>query len=117
MFKNAYFGKVYKTREGLKAIYLRYCELSKHHELITENLEDIEVDDRGLHFDDSEYLDIVSEWKEEINEYKLYKLAEKVFPDTYEFGEYERIAYKVSRMVEREAFKVGYRKAIENGRS
>lgn len=49
--------------------------------------------------------------KVHVNEEELDKLAEKAFPDTYEFGEYERITHKISKIVERKAFKAGYCKA------
>ena len=71
IFKDAFFGKPYKTRDGRKAIYL-YKFDSHEHAIFVEGDEETEyVRDDGLPYDwddsymDSSYYtdkDIVSEW-------------------------------------------------------
>lgn len=68
IFENAYFGKMYKTRDGRKAIYIQEdcC-------IVEGNI------DAFSYFDDGHFsiplkecgIDIVSEWQEPINEEKL----------------------------------------------
>lgn len=69
IFKNAYFGKAYKTRNGERAIYLR--EGFKHH-LYLENGGIIECNRDGTFegvIGRIENLDIVSEWKDDKTDY------------------------------------------------
>ena len=114
IFENAYFGKAYKTRKGDKALF-QYKD-SCHAHLFTE-LEDIDVYLDGTidsRFFDTN-LDIVSEWKEEINEKELdddnlNKLAWQKYPDD---DDDDTCLYGISKLEEREAFKIGYRKAME----
>lgn len=77
IFKNAYFGKLYKTRDGRKAIYLSKGKISIFstiHRLAIEptkfsNVESIgKYDDAGNCSNGFYDCDIVSEWQEEINE-------------------------------------------------
>lgn len=117
IFKNAYFGKQYKTRDGRKAIY-NYHSIGGYHDII--------IDDEGMSYhyadhtngiinlpipekckidvDYSSPVDIVSEWKEEINEKKLTLLAIKDI-DEMILTEEEITATKL--------WKAGYRKAKE----
>lgn len=94
IFENAYFGKVYKTRDGRKAIFLYSTEkkLFKEYLLcytlfIEDETDFYHYDTDGLNFSGGyaeledgtiEYwgTDIVSEWEEPINEEKLEELAE-----------------------------------------
>ena len=64
IFENAYFGKMYKTRDGRKAVYIQEdcC-------IVEGNI------DTFSYFDDGHYsiylesdIDIVSEWQEPIND-------------------------------------------------
>lgn len=70
VFKNANFGKLYKTRDGRKAVFLKekydgikgcilliQCEFGRFARL--------EVSLKGKHYPDKD-LDIVSEWDENI---------------------------------------------------
>lgn len=81
MFKNAYFGKPYKTRDGEKAIYLR--EDFKHH-LYLENGGIIDCNRDGT-FESVigriEKLDIVSEWQEELTDDELAKLINETIKE------------------------------------
>lgn len=104
IFENAYFGKCYKTRKGDKALF-QYKDSCQAH-LFTE-LEDIDVYLDGTvdsRFFDTN-LDIVSEWKEEINEAELSKLA-------WEHAESMDIPCRYEEAAV-EGFKVGYRTAME----
>lgn len=114
-FKNAYFGKAYKTRDGRKAIYCKYEMIygvvpnSEHsitkHLLLINNMQFVNVFEDGTTVKEKEYPnDIVSEWQEPIDEEKLNKIATESYPyffsddiDTWE-----------------EAYCAGYRKALEN---
>lgn len=87
IFKNAYFGKAYKTRDGKKALYWRYD--GHYHSLITDNncpfqpWCDEAGKDHGWKKDAEESpLDIISEWNEEINEEELDELAEHWCPES-----------------------------------
>lgn len=70
IFKNAYFGKAYRTRDGRKAIFLRtFVAHGYNHYVSTGDLE-YAVRENGKvnkHLYPYEE-DIVSEWQEEINE-------------------------------------------------
>lgn len=83
IFKNACFGKAYKTRDGRKAVFYNHHngyarEKANYVTMILENQESIYrwyYD--GTATDYQEHLDIVSEWNEPINEEELDELAEQ----------------------------------------
>lgn len=107
IFKNAYLGKVYKMRDEKKGIYSRFKPHRNCHEILTEaGLYDYNNDGSLCGFTDISNCDIVSEWNEEINEEELDKLAMK-----YIFS--VDGSFRINELV-REAFKAGYRKALEN---
>ena len=66
-FKNAEFGKLYKTRDGNKAVFLKFI----HEGLINGCLllvdygsfPRITVNLKGKHYSDKKWWDIVSEWE------------------------------------------------------
>lgn len=63
VFKNAEFGKSYKTREGRKAVFLKYLDIGCL--LLIQRdfgFTQIKVSDKGKHFSDKDW-DIVSEWE------------------------------------------------------
>ena len=70
IFENAYFGKVYKTRDGRKALYINCSKKSNIHQLIIEN----DFMSKRAYYKDGhhEYYknnmkeDIVSEWQDPI---------------------------------------------------
>lgn len=72
IFENAFFGKVYKTRDGRKAIYLGSFYDDKHfpHKIAVENCGTYGYPDDGTYIKEHDYLDIVSEWSESIDEEK-----------------------------------------------
>lgn len=84
IFKNAYFGKAYRTRNGKKAIYLGYTNNSIYHICFIED-----ESNKTLYFNNGDAWghqrkgnnvdDIVSEWQE-VNEEELDKLAEQANP-------------------------------------
>lgn len=106
IFKNAYFGKPYKTRDDKKALYLFgngcgvYC--------ITENFQNkiryYHFNGIPYDFENSKYRgeDIISEWQEQINEKKLNKIAKESFP--YFFND--------DIDIWEEAYIAGYHKAL-----
>lgn len=64
IFKDACFGKAYKTRDGKKAILIR----PKTYHVILEDLTEYSVMKDGLAYDFmATSYDIVSEWEEPIN--------------------------------------------------
>lgn len=73
IFEDAYFGKVYKTRDGRKAIYVGgyRCVI----ETDTNHL--FRFRSNGMYEGWSTSLDIVSEWQEPIDEEELGELAEE----------------------------------------
>lgn len=81
IFQNAYFGKAYKTRDEKKALYVKYNKESYDpdvpHQLVYESTGNLmQVDNQGNFWKDKESdFDIISEWKEEIDEEKLDALA------------------------------------------
>lgn len=87
IFKNAHFGKIYRTKDGRKAIYIT-CDdkdFNSHpHQLIQEDTKKFHYhNDYGqvmVKYDslESEMYDIVSEWYEEINVEAFNELAKKV---------------------------------------
>lgn len=108
IFKNAYFGKVYKTRCGRKAIYIGNDTYVKEHILCLEgNFLNYNYYENGkckAYPNDS--TDIISELQEEINEEELDKLATSIYgnPRTKDSITYGYV----------EGFKTGYRKAFRN---
>lgn len=119
IFKNAYFGKPYKTRDGRKAvyshcidnkIYLMYPHYYINNDSTYVNYE--YVDKKGYSYDNQHLSDddIVSEWQEEISEEELDKLAET----TVQYDDKDKILYKVQGEYYTAddldvAFKAGYR--------
>ena len=68
VFKNAEFGKLYKTREGRKAVFLKYMVIGCYTDCLLLIQRDfgfhtIKVSDKGKHYSDKDW-DIVSEWEE-----------------------------------------------------
>lgn len=63
VFKNAEFGKLYKTREGRKAVFLKYqendCLLLIKHDF---GFAQLQVSQKGKHYPNKIW-DIVSEWE------------------------------------------------------
>lgn len=104
IFKNAYFGKAYKTSNGNKALYSTASSFDKNvHWLLTQG---------GMlrwYSDGTPYgetsIHIVSEWQEPIDEEKLDELAWKNAETMDIPCRYEETAI--------EAYKAGYRKAME----
>lgn len=77
IFKNACFGKAYKTRKGDKVIYLRMFICNGYCHLVSNGMLEYAVNDNG-EVDSRLYeaSDVVSEWEgESINEEKLDNLA------------------------------------------
>lgn len=121
IFKNAYFGKPYKTRDGRKALYWRYVNRNGEfiHHLILPNKsgkpmskkDEIIANKEGKNLNTSYTelsTDIVSEWQEEVNKAELDKLTldavkQSLFsnPNNTEFTAYSC------------GFKDGCRKALE----
>lgn len=83
IFENAYFGKVYKTKDGRKAIYIckrtdgSIWKLDRPYAFIVEGFGRIVHYDANGYFDISSETkhDIVSEWKEKIDEDELRELS------------------------------------------
>lgn len=115
IFKSAYFGKLYKTRDGRKALFIRK-NTDKHFPydiLIEGNLGCIMYDETGKYVGEGPHAyDIVSEWYEEINEKELDELAEHYIQEKE--GEIIRhpLLYEVKDCLE--IYKAGYHKAKEN---
>lgn len=120
MFENAYFGKQYKLKNGKKAIYVN--KGSFHYLAVEGKYDNCAYYDNGTYYYDTyDELNVVSEWKEEINEEKLDELADaETFKKSEEFdnclddilslldGENKlKIIFKKGLIW---AFKVGYRK-------
>lgn len=76
IFKDAYFGKAYKTRDGRKAIYHMYDSVESSHFLILDGSDEVCCDDEGIDLGDAPEYDIVSEWEDPINEEELYNIAD-----------------------------------------
>lgn len=115
IFEGAKFGDKFMTRDGRKAIVIN---LTPHYQGITMALT-IEGDKdafyRFYHEDgtakkeagDTDAVDIVSKWKEPIDEKNLHKLA----LNAYQFEDDPHWnSYQFERQ---EAYKAGYRKAME----
>lgn len=63
VFKNVEFGKLYKTREGRKAVFLKYMDIGCL--LLIQRdfgFAQLEVSDKGKHYPNNIW-DIVSEWE------------------------------------------------------
>lgn len=81
IFKNAYLGKAYKTRDGHKAVFYNHHNsyVRERANYVTMILEDHESIYRwyydGTAADYQEHLDIISEWEDETNEEELDKMA------------------------------------------
>lgn len=116
MFKNAVFGKAYKTRDGRCALCISKCMNTCR--LYVNGAGEYYYNVDGSHKCYGEFnpkkaydnLDIVSEWRDEIDESELDVLAEKyvekefdgiVLGDDYAMMEMSRI---------KRIFKEGYRK-------
>lgn len=102
IFENAYFGKQYKTRDGRKALLLQVnncavLAVQFDSEAITN---DYKLCGKHLHGCDN--LDIISEWKEEIDEEKLERLR----------NEWWQTAKYQSNLGYVDCFNAGYRKAL-----
>ena len=119
IFKNAYFGKAYKTRDGRKAIYIsRESVYPFRHALSLGGVSYAIYKDNGK-YDmlvqlDNYQADIVSEWQEEIDKEHLDDLA-------YDYNEerqhnywwednYTVCACEASEV--RKAFEAGYKAAM-----
>lgn len=114
IFENAYYGKPYKTRDNKKALYITSnCERNEVVVNYDGNLHNISLNrDTGRHYNFQEMpFDIVSEWKEEINEEELDKLAdayaENLFPNE------DNVYTKALRKECGRDFKAGYRQGWE----
>lgn len=115
IFENAYFGKVYKTRDGHKAIYI-YKETIYpfRHALSLGGVVNAMYKENGLYDMEKEvdnyHADIVSEWEESVDEKELDDMANDfglTIGDPMNFHQAERINYAII------GFKAGYHKAME----
>lgn len=106
IFKNAYFGKEYKTRDDRKAIYIeKDVDLPGSYLKIEGKGGLFYIGRDGYYLKDKESpWDIVSEWQEEISEEELDKKFNE-FVNSDDFKSSETPYFY---------FMVGYRKAIEN---
>lgn len=117
IFKDAHLGKAYKTRAGHKAVFYNHhaayaSERAKYVTMILENREGIYrwyYD--GTAFEGQEYLDIISEWQEEVNDEEIKKLAEDYISEHFE--EYEPLVTWGEKIA---VYKAGYKKALEKRR-
>lgn len=103
IFKNAYFGKAYETRDGSKAVYIgdNTCliEGCKTGLIYSYNGRLVDFQEHGI--------DIVSEWHKEINEEELGKIAIE------ESKKLPLLDTKVGKAVAySRGYKDGYRKAL-----
>lgn len=71
IFKNSYFGKVYKTRNNQKALLLSIYENNACLAIEDGTLESHYSLDGTLPFDNTREYEIISEWNEPIDEEKL----------------------------------------------
>lgn len=120
IFENAYFGKVYKTRDGRKAIYkatsfIKNYEtdtLVQFHKLMVDGGDEdgndiIAFMNNGKRGTKCQGIDIISEWQEPIEEEKLDKLA-------IEYGKTIYLEEACCGWEDgAEAFKAGYRAALK----
>lgn len=84
IFENALFGKMYRTRDGRKAIYVGFNPLTNYVMLVIDAFEPSFFDSIAYYPDGAIAMgemnnskDIVSEWEDPINEDKLSELANK----------------------------------------
>lgn len=84
IFKNAYFGKPYKTKSGNKALYIGVDDYSPIHLLFVDDwfsMYDYNSEGFALDTDSNPMpecdLNIVSEWQEEVDEDKLDKILDE----------------------------------------
>lgn len=115
IFNNAYFGKAYKTRDERKALY--HCFDGQYHRLFTEERCDFSpyCDDNGKHLTHSEEesrFDIISEWKEPIDEEELDALAEEYDSKVPHFINCDT-GYTINYRI-KEAYKAGCRKGYKD---
>lgn len=108
IFKNAYFGKAYKTRDGKKAIYWKHGV--EHHLLIETGY--MLCKDDGLSFNiNKPNLDIVSEWQDVIDDNNLNEIAyEELGVSKEDMEEFDACLWTSDDYID--AFKAGYRKAL-----
>lgn len=108
IFENAYFGKAYKTKDGRKAIFFTKATCDGVTLLTDKYGLDHYHNDGTIFHCTNENDNIVSEWKEEINEKELEQVAEKfahkhaIYPDVRD-----------RKIIAKEYFKAGFRKALE----
>lgn len=110
VFENAYFGKLYKTRDGRKSVFVKNYGIDNN-KIIYENGTHYVGNNGRIYANVTDRNDIVSEWKESIDEEELDKLAENIV-DTYLSCDYENgnISYSMLKNI----FKVCYRKILEH---
>lgn len=133
IFENACFGKQYKTRDGSKAIFIcqrtdnSLWDLNHPYACVVEGLGERNYFPNGQLYIGENFVtenDIVSEWKEPINEEELDELADaETWRESDEFNCYidDILALldscKQLKNIYRKgsiwAFKAGYRKAKE----
>lgn len=114
IFENAFFGKLYKTRDGRKAVCdgiiegLPYFSIegytNSHGIIYLAGDKEITYLTPWLEEELKGCGDIVSEWQEEINEEELIMLAVK---------DINEMAFKGKELTATELWKAGYRKAKE----
>lgn len=105
VFKDAYFGKAYKTRDGRKAIY-RICCLNHH--LFTET-DIFQCNDEGYvtgTIIPVSNLDIISEWNTEKSKEELDRVATLSYRNTFIGEASDAEIYRIGYIN-------GYRKAKE----
>lgn len=64
VFKNAEFGKLYRMRDGSKAVFLKHKYMSNDCVVLIEygfDFAQVEVSNKGKHYPNKNF-DIVSEW-------------------------------------------------------
>lgn len=131
IFRNAYFGKAYKTRDGRKAIFLDSYKVrifGKDEPCIKCVIQDEDsfffFEPDGLNFQggysadedgDIEYwnTDIVSEWKDEVDEKKLDEIAEKSELKHIQIAKQYEALGQCYGFDYKDGFKDGYNKAKE----
>lgn len=100
IFKDAYFGKPYKTRGEKKAIYIHHYKDSEGgdmHYLIIDGSVVTYVwgaDGKIAPNYNNSGLDIVSEWKEEVDDEELDGLAEEYSMSNYGYTGYKKTKNK-----------------------
>ena len=110
MFKNAYFGKVYKTRDGRKAVYISQESVYPfRHALSLGGISSAMYKDNGM-YDmlvqlDNYQADIVSEWQE------AYDYNEERQHNYWWEDDYTVCVCEASEV--RKAFEAGYKAAMK----